>query len=160
MNSPRSLLALALTFLTCGVGAFADESTPAATVSRESKILAVTPSEELSALANVVNLPAWTQVAASADFASIEEHWSAIYSPRDDVGSARNWSAQLAQARAVGPKLTTSEQRRWLDLFLQAGEAIARQDAPRFASAVRGLAAQPLPLTPALAANAKFFTAK
>ena len=113
--------------------------------------------DEIAALANEVNLETWAAVASIGSFRdksekrgsgglvttkafnAIEENWPTVYSPKDPVGEARNWTEQLAHARALVERNPQFMQRRWLDLFIKAGEAVARRDSNEFALAVREL---------------------
>ena len=145
MNPHLQSLSIALASLTFGAFAFA--AAPVA-------------NEELSALANDVNLSAWVQVAASPDFATIEEGWVAVYSPKDAVGMARDWDLQLAQARSLATRATQPRQKRWLQLFIKAGEAVARKDSVRFIASVRSLGREIAAPGGTLAVNANFLGAK
>lgn len=126
----------------------------------ESLVLGAVSNDELAALSNAVNLPAWIQLAMGGDFSTIEEHWAAVYSPKDSVGAARDWSGQTTEARSLAARATHAGQKRWLGLFIKAGEAVGRKNAPQLTTALRALeAAAPSDRT-ALAANRNYFTAK
>ncbi|MGB8168824.1 MAG: hypothetical protein WCF18_15105 [Chthoniobacteraceae bacterium] len=49
----------------------------------DSIVAGVVTRDDRTALANDVNLPAWTRLALSRDFTSIEEGWVAVSSPKD-----------------------------------------------------------------------------
>jgi hypothetical protein len=152
----RTTLLLALASIS--IGALTLRAEPRAPA--ESSVRGAVANDDLAALANDVNLPAWTQLASSRSFTTIEEGWVAIYSPKDAVGAARDWSAQLKVARSFAGRTRTSGQRHWLDLFIKAGEAVGRQDAPQFTAALRALESDSPSGRIALAANPNFFTAK
>jgi hypothetical protein len=133
--------------------------------------------DELLNLANEVNLDTWEQVASIGSFRdrpekrgtgglvvtkafnAIEENWVTVYSPKDPVGQAGNWDAQVARARQLQTPGTQFMQRRWLELFIKAGEAVSRRDSNEFASMVRELKRSPL-TTASLETPRNFFTAK
>jgi hypothetical protein len=113
--------------------------------------------EELAALANDVNLETWAQVAAigsfrdraekrgagglvtSKAFNALEETWVTVYSPKDPVGEARNWDEPVSRAKQILARNPQFLQRRWLEGFVKAGEAVARRDSTEFAVLVREL---------------------
>ena len=113
--------------------------------------------DEIAALANDVNLETWATVASIGSFRdkaerrgagglvvakafnAIEENWPTVYSPKDAVGAAGNWSEQMERAKALVERNPQFLQRRWLDLFIKAGDAVARRDSNEFAQAVRDL---------------------
>lgn len=112
---------------------------------------------EIEALANEVSLDAWTQAASFGSFRdkpekrgagglvvvkgfnAIEENWVTVYSPKDTVGAAGNWRDQVAKARELEARSPQFIQRRWLELFIKAGDAVERRDSTEFAAAVREL---------------------
>ena len=113
--------------------------------------------EELAGLSNEVNLEAWAHVASIGSFRdkpekrgsgglvvtkafnAIEENWVSVYSPKDVVGQAGDWSGPLAKARAFQARPAQFLQKRWLDSFIKAAEAIAVRDSNEFAVNVREL---------------------
>ena len=121
------------------------------------RVMAAVSDEEIAALANDVNLETWATLAAIGSFRdkaerrgagglvvakafnAIEENWPTIYSPKDPVGAAGNWGEQLERAKGLVERNPQFMQRRWLDLFIRAGEAVARRDSNEFALAVREL---------------------
>ena len=129
---------------------------------------------EIDTLANEVSLEAWTQAASIGSFRdkpekrgagglvvtkafnAIEENWVTIYSPKDAVGVAGNWQEQVARARELEARSPQFMQRRWLELFIKAGEAVARRDSNDFAAAVRELKRSRV----AAENSRNFFTAK
>ena len=116
--------------------------------------------EELAALSNEVNLPAWMQLVTSPTFAAGDESWTAVYSPKDAVGEARNWDAQVAQARLLKARPVSASQKIWLAHFIKAGEAIGQKDTNRFVAAIRQLQIGAPAARVASTTNPKFFTAK
>jgi hypothetical protein len=133
--------------------------------------------EELAALANDVNLETWFQVTAIGSFRdrpekrgtgglvvtkgfnALEENWVTVYTPKDDVGQAGNWATQVARARRLEASVSQFMQRRWLELFIKAGEAVSRRDSNEFAATLRELRRSPL-TTASLGSPRNFFTAK
>jgi hypothetical protein len=130
--------------------------------------------EEIAALANEVNLEVWGQVTAIGSFRdkpekrgtgglvvtpafnALEENWASVYSPKDTVGQAGNWDAQLATARALLARPTQFVKKRWLESFIKAGDAVAARDSNEFATHVRELKRNGL----AVENPRNFFTAK
>ena len=128
--------------------------------------------EDLGSLANEVSLETWAQVAAIGSFRdkpdkrgpgglvvtkgfnALEENWASVYSPKDPVGTAGHWNEQLGRARVLVGRNPQFLQRRWLELFIKAGEAVARRDSTEFALAVRELKRSPLSLAGAGTATA------
>ena len=110
--------------------------------------------EEIASLASEVNLEAWAHVASIGSFRdkpekrgtgglvvtkafnAIEENWASVYPAKDVTGQARDWSAPLAKARAMQARPIQFLQKRWLDSFVKAAEAVAARDSAEFASAL------------------------
>ena len=129
---------------------------------------------EMEALANEVSLEAWTQASSIGSFRdkpekrgagglvvmkafnAIEENWVTIYSPKDAVGVAGNWQEQVARAHDLEARSPQFMQRRWLELFIKAGDAVARRDSNDFAAALRELKRSRV----AAENSRNFFTAK
>ena len=130
--------------------------------------------DEIAALANAVNLETWMQVASIGSFRdrpekrgvgglvvtkafnALEENWLSVYSPKDPIGQAQDWNDPLARARALTARPLQFLQKRWIESFIRAAEAVALRDSNEFATAVREmkkakLAGEPRP---------NFFTAK
>ncbi len=113
--------------------------------------------EEIAALFNEVNLEAWAHVASIGSFRdkpekrgtgglvvtkafnAIEENWASVYLPKDAVGQAGDWSGPLAKARAFQARPIQFLQKRWLESFIKAAEAVAVRDSGEFAAQVRDL---------------------
>lgn len=113
--------------------------------------------EELAALANDVNLETWVQVAGIGSFRdkaekrgvgglvttkafnALDETWVTVYSPKDPVGEARNWDEPVSRAKQILARNPQFLQRRWLEAFVKAGEAVGRRDSTEFAVLVREL---------------------
>lgn len=133
------------------------EPKSAAPAVAESAAAAPVTDAEIDTLANEVSLEAWTQAASIGSFRdkpekrgpgglvvtkafnAIEENWVTIYSPKDAVGTSGNWQEQVARARELEARSPQFMQRRWLELFIKAGDALARRDSNEFAAAVREL---------------------
>lgn len=160
MSLRRNTLLLALASISIGAGSLRADADAAAEVQVESIVSGVLTADELAALANEVNLPAWTQLAITRNFTTIEEGWASVYSPRDAVGVARDWSAQVKMARLLTARANKATQRRWLELFIKAGEAVSRNDAIQFTAALRAMESESSPDRIAFAASRNFFTAK
>lgn len=134
--------------------------------------------EELDQLANEVNLEAWTQISAIGSFRdkpekrgagglvvtkafnALEENWVSVYSPKDPVGSARNWDSQVIKAKSLQTRATQFMQKRWLETFVQAGEAVSRRDSNEFATILRELKRYPTTTQAGTANGRNFFSAK
>jgi hypothetical protein len=132
--------------------------------------------EELATLAAEVNLDTWAQIAAIGSFRdkpekrgagglvvtkafnAIDENWVSVYSPKDQVGAIGNWNEQITRARALQERTTQFLHRRWLELFIKAGEAVARRDSNEFAQRVRELKRSRA--TASAETTRNFFTAK
>ena len=113
--------------------------------------------EEIASLSNEVNLEAWAHVASIGSFRdkpekrgagglvvkkafnAIEENWASVYSPKDAVGQAGDWSGPLAKARVFQARPIQFLQKRWLESFIKAAEAVAVHDSGEFAAQVRDL---------------------
>ena len=136
--------------------------------------LAAVTDEEIADLANEVNLETWAHVASVGSFRdkpekrgsgglvvtkafnAIEENWASVYLPKDAVGQARDWSGPLAKARALQARPIQFLQKRWLDSFVKAAEAVAARDSGEFALHIREIKRASL----AGEAGRNFFTAK
>ena len=130
--------------------------------------------EEIASLANDVNLEAWAHIASIGSFRdkpekrgtgglvvtkafnAIEENWASVYSPKDVIGQAGDWSAALAKAKAMQARPVQFLQKRWLDSFVKAAEAVAARDSGEFAIHIRDLKRANL----AGETTRNFFTAK
>ena len=140
----------------------------------DQKNAAALTDEELASLANEVNLEAWTHVASIGSFRdkpekrgtgglvvtkafnAIEENWASVYSPKDAVGQAGDWSVPLARAREMQARSVQFLQKRWLESFVKAAEAVAARDSGEFATHIRDLKRANLAGEP----TRNFFTAK
>lgn len=159
MSFRTTLLVAAFTILIGEWALRADTGSPS-DAQAESIVSGLLTTDEIVALANEVNLTAWTQLAVSRDFTSIEEGWVSVYSPKDAVGVARDWSVQVKMARSLVGRANRANQRRWLELFIEAGEAVRRKDTTHFTAALRALQSDAPAGRPPFAANRNFFTAK
>lgn len=160
MTLPRTISLAALASITIGATTPPAETGRPAEAPAESIVSGAVTGEELAALANDVNLPAWMQLALSRDFTSIEEGWVTVYLPKDPVGAARDWSEQVKTARSLSVRAGKTEQRRWLGLFIKAGEAIGRRDASQLSATLRALQSDLSVGRIAIATTPNFFTAK
>ena len=113
--------------------------------------------DEIATLSNEVNLEAWAHVASIGSFRdkpekrgtgglvvtkafnAIEENWASVYSPKDAVGQAGDWSGPLAKARALQSRPIQFLQKRWLESFIKAAEAVAVRDSNEFAAHIRDM---------------------
>ncbi len=118
---------------------------------------AVVSDEEIAGLAAAVNLETWSQVAAIGSFRdrpekrgsgglvvtkafnAIEENWASVYPAEHPLGMVLSWSTQVAAAKALMSQNPQFLQKRWLERFIRAGEAIERRDSNEFATAIREL---------------------
>jgi hypothetical protein len=69
-----------------------------------------------------------------------------------------DWNEQVGRAKELQNRTTQFMQRRWLELFIKAGEAVARRDSNEFAVCIRELKRSSL--TAAAEPTRNFFTAK
>ena len=132
---------------------------------------------DLAALADEVGLNVWERVATIGSFRdkpekrgsgglvvtkafnALDENWISVYSPKDPVGQAGNWDSQITKARLFLEQTDVVMQRRWLENFIKAGEAVARRDSNEFAMTIRELKRTPLTIA-SLENSRNFFTAK
>jgi len=132
---------------------------------------------DITALADEVNLSVWERVTAIGSFRdkpekrgtgglvvtkafnALDENWISVYSPKDPVGEAGNWNEQVAKARKLLEQTNVFMQRRWLENFIRAGEAVGRRDSNEFALMIRELKRSPLTIA-SLENSRNFFTAK
>ncbi|MEO8353049.1 MAG: hypothetical protein ABI680_15065 [Chthoniobacteraceae bacterium] len=119
--------------------------------------LAPVTDEEIASLAAAVNLEIWSQVASIGSFRdkgekrgsgglvvtkafnAIEENWASVYGEDHPLGAIRSWSTQVAAAKALLERNPQFLQRRWLERFIRAGEAVEKRDSNEFATAIREL---------------------
>ncbi len=148
-----------------------------AALANAAAIVANVTATDLAALAEEVNLNTWEQVASISSFRdkpekrgtgglvivkafnALEANWNSVYSPKDPVGEEGNWDAQVTKARQLLSQTNVFIQRRWLESFIKAGEAVARRDSNEFAVMIRELKGNPL-ATASLENSQNFFTAK
>lgn len=151
-----------------------DDETLAVATNPQQRVVTV---EDIATLANEVNLDTWQQIAAIGSFRdraekrgsgglvvtkafnALEENWVSVYSPKDPVGAAGNWDRQLVRARELQASAHQFIQRRWLEVFIKAAEAVARRDSNDFALQVRELKRSSLP-TASLENPRNFFAVK
>lgn len=127
--------------------------------------------DEFADLAGEVNLDTWAKAASVPSFRdkpekrgpgglvvakafnAIDENWSTVYAPESAVGQSGNWSVQVTRARALQAKAPQFLQKRWLELFTKAGDALSRRDSTEFASFVRELKKNPITVAMAIPKN-------
>ncbi|MDB6149544.1 MAG: hypothetical protein JWQ44_992 [Chthoniobacter sp.] len=154
------------------------ESEPSLSAARTAQATGPVTDDQLEALANEVNLEAWTQVAAIGSFRdkpekrgpgglvvtkafnALDENWVSVYSPKDPIGAAGNWNEAIARARLLQARTPQFMQKRWLELFLKAGEAVAQRDSAEFAATLREMKRNASTAQTAGANARNFFTAK
>ncbi len=103
----------------------------------EARAIPTVSDEDLAALASEVSLDIWQQVAAIGSFRdkpekrgsgglvvtkafnALDENWVTVYSPKDPVGEAWNWSGQVAKAKGLLERSPQFMQRRWLEFVRQ-----------------------------------------
>jgi hypothetical protein len=118
---------------------------------------AVVSDDEIASLAAAVNLETWSQVASIGSFRdkaekrgsgglvvakafnAIEENWASVYPEEHPLGAVRSWAAKVALAKGLLGRNPQFLQRRWLERFIRAGEAVEKRDSNEFATAIREL---------------------
>jgi hypothetical protein len=118
--------------------------------------------EELAALAASVNLKTWSQVTAYGSFRdkpekrgtgglvvtkafnAIEENWEGVYPVEHALVRVRHWQDAIDRAKLLMARPSQFLQKRWLESFLSAAEAVQRMDSAEFARNVRILRQHPL----------------
>jgi hypothetical protein len=118
--------------------------------------------EELAALAASVNLKTWSQVTAYGSFRdkpekrgtgglvvtkafnAIEENWEGVYPAEHALVRVRHWQDAIDRAKLLMARPSQFLQKRWLESFLSAAEAVQRMDSAEFARNVRILRQHPL----------------
>jgi hypothetical protein len=118
--------------------------------------------EEIAALAASVNLKTWSLVTAYGSFRdkperrgtgglvvtkafnAIEENWAGVYPAGHALAQSHHWQAALDRANALLARPNQYLQKRWLEGFVGAAEALQRKDSAEFARNVRLLKQHPL----------------
>jgi hypothetical protein len=113
--------------------------------------------DELAALAASVNLKTWAQVASIGSFRdrpekrgtggliitkafnAIEENWPGIYVEGHALSNTRHWQDALERAKNIMARQPQFLQKRWLETFISAAEAVNKRDSAEFAKQVREL---------------------
>ena len=99
MTLSRTISLAAFASISIGASVLAAEIDQVTEAQVELAVSRAVTGEDLAALANEVNLPAWMQLASRRDLTSIDEGWVTVYSPKDPVGAAHDWSEQVKTAR-------------------------------------------------------------
>lgn len=118
--------------------------------------------EELAALSASVHLKTWSQVTAFGSFRdkpekrgpgglvvtkawnAIEENWNGVYSKGHALAQEKHWQDALDRAKNMMGRQPQFLQKRWLESFISAAEALNRRDSAEFARQVRMLKQSPL----------------
>ena len=118
--------------------------------------------EEIAALAASVNLKTWSLVTAYGSFRdkperrgtgglvvtkafnAIEENWAGVYPAGHALAQTQHWQAAIERANALLARPNQYLQKRWLEGFVGAAEAVQRKDSAEFARNVRFLRGHPL----------------
>lgn len=116
-------------------------------------------SEELLALAQSVNFKTWAQVTAIASFRdrpekrgagglvvtpgfnAIEANWVSVYPTGHALAAVRVWQEPVDRAKAMLKRPQQFLQKKWLEEFVLAAEALAKKDSAAFAIQFRSLKA-------------------
>jgi hypothetical protein len=118
--------------------------------------------DEIAAIAASVNLKTWAQVTAFGSFRdrpekrgpgglvvtkafnAIEDNWAGVYSEEHALAGVRHWQDALMRAKAMLARPVQHLQKRWLEEFAAAAEALGKKDSAEFSRRVRALKASPL----------------
>lgn len=118
--------------------------------------------EEIAALAASVNLKTWSLVTAYGSFRdkperrgtgglvvtkafnAIEENWPGVYSAGHALAQTQHWQSALDRANALLARPNQYLQKRWLEGFVGAAQAVQQKDSAEFARNVRLLRQHPL----------------
>lgn len=118
--------------------------------------------EDLATLSASVHLKTWAQVTSFGSFRdkpekrgagglivtkawnAIEENWAGVYPPGHALAQTRHWQESIDRAKAMLARQPQFLQKRWLETFISAAEALDRRDSAEFARQVRALKQSPL----------------
>lgn len=118
--------------------------------------------DDLAALAASVHLKTWSQVTAFGSFRdkpekrgagglvvtkawnAIEENWAGVYTASHALAESKHWASAAERAVALLQRQPQFLQKRWLETFIAAADAIKRKDSAEFARQVRALKQSPL----------------
>jgi hypothetical protein len=118
--------------------------------------------DDLAALSASVHLKTWSQITAFGSFRdkpekrgagglivtkawnAIEENWAGVYAEGHALATAKHWQDAIARAKALLTRQPQYLQKRWLEMFIEAAEALNQRDSAEFAQKVRALKQSPL----------------
>jgi hypothetical protein len=118
--------------------------------------------EDLAALSASVNLKTWSQVTAFGSFRdkperrgagglvvtkawnAIDENWAGVYGDGHALTQKKHWQDAIDRAKSLLARQPQFLQKRWLEAFVAAAEALNRRDSAEFARQVRTLKQSPL----------------
>ncbi len=118
--------------------------------------------EEIAALASSVNLKTWAQVTAFGSFRdkpekrgpgglvvtkafnAIDDNWAGVYAEDHALANVHHWQEALTRANAMLARPVQYLQKRWLEEFVGAAEALGKKDSAEFSRRVRTLKASPI----------------
>ena len=118
--------------------------------------------DDLAALSASVNLKTWSMVTAFGSFRdkpekrgagglvvtkawnAIEENWSGVYGGTHALVQTKHWQDAIERAKALLARQPQFLQKRWLETFVSAAEALNHRDSAEFARQVRLLKQSPL----------------
>ncbi len=118
--------------------------------------------DDLAALSASVHLKTWAQVTAFGSFRdkpekrgsgglvvtkawnAIEENWMGVYPAGHALAQSKSWQDAVERAKALLLRQPQYLQKRWLETFIAAGEALNRRESAEFAKQVRELKQSPL----------------
>jgi hypothetical protein len=118
--------------------------------------------DDLAALSVSVHLKTWAQITAFGSFRdkpekrgvgglivtkawnAIEENWAGVYAEGHALAMRKHWQEAIERAKALLARQPQYLQKRWLETFIEAAEALNERDSAEFAQKVRALKASPL----------------
>lgn len=118
--------------------------------------------DDLAALAASVHLKTWAQITAFGSFRdkpekrgvgglivtkawnAIEENWAGVYTAGHALATEKHWQDAVDRAKALLARQPQFLQKRWLETFVAAAEALQERDSAEFARQVRALKQSPL----------------
>jgi hypothetical protein len=118
--------------------------------------------DDLAALSVSVHLKTWAQVTAFGSFRdkpekrgagglvvtkawnAIEENWAGVYAEGHVLAAKKHWQDSIDRAKALLARQPQYLQKRWLEAFIAAADALNQRDSAEFARQVRTLKQSPL----------------
>jgi|GEM_PF-3798616 len=118
--------------------------------------------DDLAALSASVHLKTWAQVTAFGSFRdkaekrgagglvvtkawnAIDENWAGVYTAGHALAQKKSWDEALDRAKALLGRQPQYLQKRWLEAFVAAAEAVNHRDSAEFARQMRTLKQSPL----------------